>query len=106
MNKEQQVPEDQQAEKASMEHVKEQERVHTAQKYFEISSDSLSSCSSDDSSKTSSDDSSGSVTRQKTTKTVSSSNKSSKFLAKRKSDNEKTPLKQPHNDAFTSKQEI
>ena len=35
-----------------------------------------------------------------------SSNKPSTFLAKRKSDNEETPMKQPHQDAFTLKQEI
>ena len=34
-----------------------------------------------------------------------SSNKSSTFPSKHKSDNEETPLKQPHQDAFTSKQE-
>ena len=56
MNKEQQVPEDQQAAKAAMEHAKEQERVHTAQKYIEILSDSSSLSSSDNLSKTSSDD--------------------------------------------------
>ena len=32
MNKEQQVPENQQAEKSVMEHAKEKERAHTAQK--------------------------------------------------------------------------
>ena len=37
---------------------------------------------------------------------MKSSNKSSTFTAKRNSDNEETPLKQPHQDAFTSKQEI
>ena len=36
---------------------------------------------------------------------MTSSNKSSTFTAKHKSDNEKTPLKQTHQDAFTSKQE-
>ena len=36
---------------------------------------------------------------------VISSNKSSTFTAKHKSDNKETPLKQPHQDAFTSKQE-
>ena len=36
MNKEQQIPEDQQATKSAMEHTKEQECVHTAQKYIEI----------------------------------------------------------------------
>ena len=39
MNKEQQVLEDQQAAKSAMEHAKEQDRVHTAQKYIEILSD-------------------------------------------------------------------
>ena len=34
-----------------------------------------------------------------------SSNKSSTLQAKHKSDNEETPLKQPHQHAFTSKQE-
>ena len=34
-----------------------------------------------------------------------SSDKSSTFPAKHKSDNEETPLKQPHQDVFTSKQE-
>ena len=106
MNKEQQVTEDQQAAKAAMEHAKEKERVHTAHKYIEISSDSSSSSSSDESSETSLDDSSDSSTRQKPTKPVTSSNKSSTFLAKLKSDNEETPLKQPHQDASTSKQEI
>ena len=38
--------------------MREQERVHMAQNYIQISSDSLSSLSSDDSLKTSSDDSS------------------------------------------------
>ena len=37
---------------------------------------------------------------------MSSSNKSYIFQAKRRSDNEETPLKQPHHDAFTSKQEV
>ena len=90
-NKEQQVPEDQQAAKSAMEHAKEQERVHTAQKYIEILSDSSSSSSSDDLSETSLDDPSDSSTRKKTTKPVSSSNKSSTFQAKRKSDNEEIP---------------
>ena len=35
-----------------------------------------------------------------------SSNKSSAFTSNHKSDNEETPLKQPHQDAFTPKQEI
>ena len=46
------------------------------------------------------------VQDKKTTKPVSSSNKPSKFQARRKSDNEETPLKQPHHDAFMSKKEI
>ena len=61
--------------------------------------------SSDDSLETSSDESSGSGRRQIPTKPVISYNKSSTFPAKHKSDNEETPLKQPHQDAFTSKQE-
>ena len=48
MNKEKQVPEDQQAAKAALEHAKEKERVHMAQKYIEIVSDSSSLLSSDD----------------------------------------------------------
>ena len=87
-----------------MEHAKEQERFHTSQKYIEILSDSLSSSSSDDYSETSLDYSPDSGTRQKPTKPVTSSNKSSTFPAKRKSGNEETPLKQPHQDAFTLKQ--
>ena len=67
--------------------IREQERVHTAQKYIEISSDSLSSLSSYDSLETSSDDSSDSGTRQKPTKPVTSYNKLSTFSAKHKSDN-------------------
>ena len=50
MNKYKQGPEYQQAAKSAMEHANEQERVHTARKYIEISSYSLSSLSSDDSS--------------------------------------------------------
>ena len=52
MNKEQQVPEDQQAAKAAMEHAKKQESVHTAQNYTYILSDSLYSSYSYDSSET------------------------------------------------------
>ena len=88
-----------------MEHANEQERVHTAHKYIEILSDSLSSSSSYASSKTSSDESSDSGTRQKPTKPVTLYNKSSKFSDKHKSDKEETPLKQPHQNAFTLKQE-
>ena len=57
--------------------------------------------SSDDSLETSCDDSSDSGTRKVPTKPVISSNKSSIFPAKHKSDNEETPMKQPHQDAFT-----
>ena len=106
MNKEQQVTEDQQSAKSAMEHAKEQERVHRAHKYIQISSDSSSSFSSDDSSETSSDDLSNSGTSPKTTKPVMSSNKSFTFPAKLKSANEETPLQQPHQDTFTSRQEI
>ena len=88
MNKEQQVPKDQQAEKAAMEHTKEQERVHTAHKYIEILSDSSSSSSLYDSLETSSDDSYDLGTRQKQTKPVTLYNKSFTFLAKQNSDNE------------------
>ena len=77
-----------------------------AQNYIEIFSDSSSSLSSGDSLETLLDDSSDSGTRQKPTKPVTSSNKSSTFPARHKSDNEETPLKQPHQDAFTSRQEI
>ena len=104
MNKEQQVPEHQQAAKSATEHAKEQERVHMAQKYIQILSDSSSSLSLYDSSEKSLDESSDSGIRKKPTKPVTSFNKSSTFLAKRKYDNEETPLKQPHQDAFTSKQ--
>ena len=106
MNKEEQIPEYKQAAKSAMEHAKEQEHVHTAQKYIYLLSDSSSSWSSDDSSETSLDDSYDSDTRQKPTKSVSPSNQSSTFQAKRRSDNEETPLKQPHHDDFISKQEI
>ena len=71
------------------------------QNYIEILSDSLSSSSLDDSLEISSNDSSDSVTRQKQTKPVMLSNKSSVFLAKHKLGNVETPLKQPHQNAFT-----
>ena len=86
--------------------MREQERVRMAQNTIEIQSASSSSLSSDYSLETLSDDSSDSGTSQKPTKPVTSSNKSSTFLDKQKSDNEETPLKQPHKDTFTSKQEI
>ena len=105
MNKEQQIHEYQQAAKSAMEHAKEQERVYTAKNDIYILSYSSSPSSSDDSSETSSDDSSDSGTRQKPTKPVSSYIKTSKFQAKLRSDNEETTLKQPHSDAFISKQE-
>ena len=70
-----------------MEHKKEQEGVHKAHKYIGISSEILSSSSSYESSKTLSEDSSDSVTKKKTTKPVTSFNKSSTFLAKHKYDN-------------------
>ena len=95
--------EDQQAEKSAMEHAKEQERVNTAQKYIEILSDSSSLFSLDYLSDTLSYYSYDSGTRQKTTKPVTSSNKSSTFPDKCKSDNEQTPLKQPHQYASTYK---
>ena len=75
------------------------------QNYIEFFFDSLSSSSSYDSLETFSDDSYDSGIRQKPTKPVTSSNKSSAFTSKHKSDNEETHLKQPHQDAFTSKQE-
>ena len=103
MNKEQQIPEYQQAAKSAMEHAKEQEYVHTARNSIYIFSDSSSSLSADDSSETSLDDSYDSGTRKKPTKPVSTSNKPSKFQAKLRSNYEKTPLKQPRHDAFTSK---
>ena len=70
MNKEQQFSEYKQTTKAVMKHTKEQERVHTSQKYIEILSDSLSSSSSDDLLETLSDESSDSGTRVKTNLTI------------------------------------
>ena len=52
---------------------------------------------------TSSDKSYNSCTRQKTTKPVTSSNKSFTFPAKHKYDNTKTPLKKNHQNSSTSK---
>ena len=52
-----------------------------------------------------SDDKSDSGRREIPPKSVTSYNKASTFPAEHKSDNEETPLKQPHQDAFTSKQE-
>ena len=62
---------------------------------------SYESSSSDDSLETSFDDSSDSGRRERPTKPVTSSNKSSTFLDKQKYDNVETPLKEPRNDAFT-----
>ena len=104
MDKEQQVPEDQQAAKSAIEHAKEQGSVHTANKYIEMLFDSSSS--SDDWSEKLSDHSSDLGTRQKPTKPVTSSKKSSTFPAKHNSDNEETPLEQPHQDALTPKQDF
>ena len=70
INKEQQISEYKQAAKSKMEHAKEQECVHMAQKYIYILSDSSSSSFSDYSSEILSDDSSDSGTRQKPTKTL------------------------------------
>ena len=53
--------------------------------------------------KTLSDDSHDSRARKIPTKPVTSSNKSSTIPAKDKYDNEETSLKQPYQDAFTSK---
>ena len=82
--------------------IREEERVRMVQNTIIISSESLSS---DNSLETSSIESSGSGSRQIPTKPVLPYNKSSTFRAKHKSDNEETPLKQSHQDAFTSKQE-
>ena len=82
--------------------MREEERVRMAQNTVKISSESSSSYNLFE---TLSDASSGSGRRQKPTKPVMSSNKSSTFMSKHKSDNEETVLKQLHQDAFTSKQE-
>ena len=73
-----------------------------AQNTIIISSESFSS---DDSLETSSVELSDSGERKIPNKLVISSNKSSTFTDKHNSDNKETPLKQPHQDAFTSKQE-
>ena len=85
-----------------MDAIMEEEHVRMAQNTIIISSESSSS---DDSLETSSDDSYDSGRRQIPTKPVISYNKSSTFPAKDKSDNEDTPLKQPHQDTLKSKQE-
>ena len=82
--------------------MRDEERFIMAQSTIIIFSESLSS---DDSLETSSFESFNSGKRQIPTKTVTSSNKSSTFSAKHKSDNEESSLKQPHQDAITLKQE-
>ena len=82
--------------------IREEERVHMEQNNIIIPSESLSS---DDSLETLFDESSDSGRGKIPTKPVMSYNKPFTFTAKHKSDNEETPLKQPHQDAFTSKQE-
>ena len=89
-------------ERVCMDAMREEERVCMAQNNIIIFSEYLSS---DESLEISSDESFGSGRRQIPTKPVMSSNKSSTFPAKHKSDNEETPLKQPHQYAFTPKQE-
>ena len=85
-----------------MDAIMEEERVCMSQNTIIISSDSYSSY---ESLETLSDDSYDSGRRKIPAKPVTSSNKSSTFLAKHKSDNEETPLKQNHQYAFTPKQE-
>ena len=75
---------------------------HMAQNTIVIYSDSSFP---DDYLETLSDESSDSGTSQIPTKPMTSSNKSSTFPVKHKSDHEETPLKQPHQDALTLKQE-
>ena len=82
--------------------MREEEHAPMSQNTIIISSESLSL---DDSLETLSDESSGSGRRQIPTKPVMLYNKSSTFPAKHKSDNEETPLKQPHQDAFTLEKE-
>ena len=82
--------------------MREEERVRMAQHNSIIYSESMSS---DDVLEKSSDESSYSGRSQIPTKPVMSSNKSSTFTAKHKSDNEEKLLKQPHQYTFTSKKE-
>ena len=81
--------------------IREEERVRMEQTIIIFSKSSFS----DDSLETSSVESYGSGRIQIPTKPVMSSNKSSTFLALKNPDNNETPLKQPHQDAFTSRQE-
>ena len=89
-------------ERVRMDTTREKERVRMAQNTILILSESSFS---DESLETLSVESSGSGRRKITNKPVISSNKSSTFPAKNKSDIEETPLKQPHQDAFTPNQE-
>ena len=82
-------------ERVHMDEMTKEERVRIEQNTIIMLSESSSSY---DSLETLSDDSSDPVRRQIPTKPVTSSNKPSKFLAKHKSDNGETPLKQPHQD--------
>ena len=82
--------------------IREEERVCIAHNTIIFLYKSVSSY---DLLETSYDESSGSGRRQIPTKPVISSNKSFTFPAERKFDNKETPLKQPHQDTFTSKQE-
>ena len=100
-NNKEEKPEDQKSAKSAINHSKEQERFHTEWNYIYLLYDFSSSLSSNDYSETS-----DSGTREKPTKPMSPSNKSSTFQAKCRSDNGETPLKQPHHDAFTSKQDL
>ena len=72
-------------ERVRMDATREEERVNMAQNAIIMFSD----------------DKLDSGIRQIPSKPVTSSNKSSTFTAKHKSDNEEIPLKQPHQDAFT-----
>ena len=87
-------------ERVHMDKIREEELVRIEQNTILVFSESFSS---DDSLKTLSDDSHDSRTRKIPTKPVTSSNKSSTIPAKDKYDNEETSLKQPYQDAFTSK---
>ena len=81
--------------------IKEKESVHMTQNTIIISSESSYS---DDSLEKLPVESYGSGRRQIPTKPVMSHNKSPTLTDKHKFDNEETLLKQPHQDAFTSKQ--
>ena len=89
-------------ERVRMDAMRGKERVQMAQNTIIISSDSSSS---EESLETLSDDSSYSGRKQIPTKPVTLSNIAFTFPAEHNYDNEETPLKQPHQDAFTLKQE-